>query len=36
MSTEEMVVLSLCACAVILMVLLILIDYIKEEINKRK
>lgn len=32
MRTEEMVVLTLCASTI----LLIIIDYIKEEINKRK
>lgn len=36
MSAEEMVVLTLCASTVILTILLIIIDYIKEEINKRK
>lgn len=36
MSTEEMIVLTLYASAVILTILLITIDYVKEEINKRK
>lgn len=36
MSAEKIVALTLCVSAIILTILLITIDYIKEELNKRK